>query len=283
MSLFYAVILGLIQGLTEFLPVSSSGHLVIAQSFLGFSEPPILFDVMLHGGTLLAVLVFFRKDIWMIISGIFGGAGEQEPGSSDSINQDHPHRNVGRWFFVLIIIGTIPAVIVGFTLKAFFEGLFSSPATVGFMLCITAAILYFADRQVRREKSVKDMSIMDAILIGIFQAAAIIPGISRSGSTISLGIFRHLTSETAARFSFILSIPAIIGAIVLEVLDINELSTHEFGIYMVGTAVAAITGYLSISLLIRTIKSFKLKAFSIYLWIIGFAVIWINILFKPAM
>jgi undecaprenyl-diphosphatase len=282
MSLFYAIILGLIQGLTEFLPVSSSGHLVIAQSLLGFSEPPILFDVMLHGGTLLAIFVFFRKDIWMILSGIFTGAVKEEVNHSDATDANHPHRNEGSWFALLVIIGTIPALIVGFALKDFLEGLFSSPATVGFMLCITAAILYFADRQIRREKSIKAMSITDAILIGVLQAAAIIPGISRSGSTISMGIFRRLTSETAARFSFVLSIPAIIGAIVLEVMDVNEISMHEFGIYLVGTAVAAISGYLSISLLIKTIKSFKLKAFSIYLWIIGFAVIWMNILFKPA-
>jgi undecaprenyl-diphosphatase len=281
MSLFYAIILGLIQGLTEFLPVSSSGHLVITQSLLGFAEPPILFDVMLHGGTLLAIFVFFRKDIGMILTGIFKGA-DGNHNRSEATEPNHVHRNEGRWFALLVIVGTIPAVIVGFALKNFLESLFSSPATVGFMLCITAAILYFADRQIRREKTITEMSLKDGILIGIFQAAAIIPGISRSGSTISMGIFRRLTAETAARFSFVLSIPAIIGAIVLEVMDINELSTHELGIYLVGTAVAAISGYLSISLLIRTIKSFKLKAFSIYLWIIGFAVIWINILFKPA-
>ena len=189
MSLFYAIILGLIQGLTEFLPVSSSGHLVIAQSFLGFAEPPILFDVMLHGGTLLAIFVFFRKDIWMILSGIFTGAEKEGVNHSDATDTNSPHRNEGRWFALLVIIGTIPAVIVGFALKDFLEGLFSSLATVGFMLCITAAILYFADRQVRREKSIKAMSIADAILIGILQAVAIIPGISRSGSTISMGIF----------------------------------------------------------------------------------------------
>jgi len=280
MSLLYAIVLGLIQGLTEFIPVSSSGHLVIVQTLLGFKEPPVLFDVMLHGGTLLAVVVFLRDDIWMIITGVLGLTGKGEH-STDTTDGHHTQWNAGRWFAGLIILGTLPAVIVGFAFKDFLEGLFAKPATVGFMLCITAAILFLADRRLRREKSVSEMTFADAFWIGIFQAAAIIPGISRSGSTISMGIFRRLTAETAARFSFMLSIPAILGAIVLEARGFQELTMRQFSIYLVGTAVAAITGYFSMALLIRMIKSFKLKAFSIYLWTLGFVVIWAQILFRP--
>ncbi len=273
MTLFSAILLGLIQGLTEFLPVSSSGHLVVTQTLLGFKEPPILFDVMLHGGTLMAVLVFFRRDILMIIKGIF---------KSQPIDSDNPTaKNEGRWFAILIIIGTIPAVIIGFAFKDFLESLFASAITVGFMLWITAFILLLADRRMRREKTVTDMSPLDALIIGIMQAIAIIPGISRSGFTISTGIFRRLTSETAARFSFLLSVPAILGAFILEAMDVEKLTTNELGIYLIGTLVAAIAGYISIAILIRMITFHRLKIFSIYLWVLGMVIVWGHIITKP--
>jgi undecaprenyl-diphosphatase len=274
MSFFSAAILGLIQGFTEFLPVSSSGHLVIAQSLLGFDQPPLLFDVMVHGGTLVAVLIYFRKDIAMILNGI------TKPNAAQT--DHHSRRNEGRWFAILVIVGTIPAVIVGAVFKDFLESLFAAPIIVGFMLWITATILFLADRRVRRQKSISDTTLLDAILVGIAQAIAIIPGISRSGFTISMGIFRKMTSDTAARFSFILSIPAIIGAIILQALDVQQLSMDVFWMYLIGTLFAAVSGYLSIALLIRMVKAFKLRAFSIYLWIVGFIVIWANILFEPA-
>jgi undecaprenyl-diphosphatase len=269
MTYLSAALLGLIQGLTEFLPVSSSGHLVITQSLLGFKEPPILFDVMVHGGTLVAVLVFFRKDILLIFQGIF---------TPSALKTDTPGaRNQGRWFAILVIIGTIPAVVVGAVFRDFLESLFASAATVGFMLWVTALVLFMADRRVRRTKSVSEMSVLDAILIGIMQAIAIIPGISRSGFTISMGIFRKLTSDTAARFSFILSIPAIIGALILEILHAEALTTNQLGMYLVGTIVAMISGYFSIALLIRMVKNYRLKAFSIYLLLMGLIVIWAHI------
>ena len=273
MTLFSAILLGLIQGLTEFLPVSSSGHLVITQTLLGFKEPPILFDVMVHGGTLTAVLIFFRRDIFLIIKGIF---------KSQPIDSDNPaSKNEGRWFAVLILIGTIPALVIGFAFKDFLESLFASAITVGFMLWITAFILLIADRRMRREKTVTDMSPLDALLIGIMQAIAIIPGISRSGFTISTGIFRKLTSETAARFSFLLSVPAIFGAFILEALDVENITANELGIYLVGTIVAAVAGYLSIALLIRMITVHRLKVFSIYLWVLGMVIVWGHIITKP--
>ncbi len=273
MTLFSAILLGLIQGLTEFLPVSSSGHLVVAQTLLGFKEPPILFDVMLHGGTLMAVLVFFRHDILMIIKGIF---------KPRSIANNNPAvKNEGRWFAILIIIGTIPVVIFGFAFKDFLESLFASAITVGFMMWITAFVLLIADRRMRREKTVTEITPLDALLIGIMQAIAIIPGISRSGFTISTGIFRKLSSETAARFSFLLSVPAILGAFILEAMDVEKLTVNELGIYLVGTLVAAIAGYLSIALLIRMITFHRLKVFSIYLWVLGMVIVWGHIFTKP--
>jgi undecaprenyl-diphosphatase len=148
------------------------------------------------------------------------------------------------------------------------------------MMWITAFVLLMADRRMRREKTVTDMSPLDALLIGIMQAIAIIPGISRSGFTISTGIFRKLTSETAARFSFLLSVPAIFGAFVLEVLDVDTITVNELGIYLVGTVVAAIAGYLSIALLIRMVTVHRLKVFSIYLWALGMVIVWGHIITK---
>jgi len=295
MTVFSAIILGLIQGLTEFLPVSSSGHLVIVQSLLGFKEPPILFDVMLHVGTLCAVLTFFRKDIIMIFQGIFKPSSvskveaklevdqskwERTPASV--VDENPRHKNEGRWFAILIIVGTIPAAIVGAVFKDFLEGLFASAITVGFAMWITAFVLFLADRVRRREKEVTDITILDAVVIGIMQAIAITPGISRSGFTISAGIFRKLTSENAARFSFIMSVPAILGALVLEFRKITNLSQETIGVYLVGTIVAAVVAYLSITLIIRMIRFHQLKVFSIYLWVVGLVVIWWHILLKPA-
>jgi undecaprenyl-diphosphatase len=295
MDVFSAIILGLIQGLTEFLPVSSSGHLVIVQSLLGFKEPPILFDVMLHVGTLCAVLTFFRRDILMIIQGIFKPSSISKVEAKSEVDQskwertpasvvdEHPvQKNEGRWFAILIIIGTIPAAVVGAVFKNFLEGLFASAITVGFTMWITAFVLFMADRVRRREKEVTDMTIFDSVVIGIMQAIAITPGISRSGFTISSGIFRKLTAETAARFSFLLSVPAILGALILEVRKIENLSQEAIGAYLVGTIVAAVVGYLSITLLIRMIRVHQLKIFSIYLWVVGLVVIWWHILLKPA-
>ena len=293
MTVFSAIILGLIQGLTEFLPVSSSGHLVLVQSLLGFKEPPSLFDVMLHVGTLCAVLTFFRKDILMIFQGIFKPSSISKVEAKLEVNQskwertpasvvdEHPiQKNEGRWFAILIIIGTIPAAVVGAVFKDFLEGLFASAITVGFTMWITAFVLFMADKVRRREKEVTDMTIFDSVIIGIMQAIAITPGISRSGFTISSGIFRKLTAETAARFSFLLSVPAILGALVLEFRKIEILSQEAIGAYIVGTIVAAVVGYLSITLLIRMIRIHQLKIFSIYLWVVGLIVIWWHIL-KP--
>ena len=231
MNIVQAAFLGLIQGLTEFLPVSSSAHLVLAQSFIpGFSQPGVLFDVALHGGTLLAVIWYFRKKLLEMTPQIM-------------------------W---LLILGTIPAILVGLFFKDFLEGLYDNTKTLGYELLISGFICWGIDKWNRGTRT--NISWLDSMLIGIFQAIAIIPGISRSGATIFGGVVRGLDKKEAAVFSFLLSIPAIGGAIVLEGLsEAKNVQVELIPQYLVGFLVALVVGYLSIGILLRFIAENKFK------------------------
>lgn len=250
MSVFDAILLGIIQGLTEFLPVSSSGHLVIAQHMIkDFKQPGVLFDVMLHFGTLGAVIVYFWRDIIGILKSVINNRGEE------------------RNLFWLIIAGTIPTGIIAILFKDTFEELFKSASAAASMLIITGVLLFISD--CIKNPFRKAMNLWDAIIIGVVQGIAIIPGISRSGSTISAGIFRKVDGETAGRFSFLLSIPAILGAVVLEAKNFSEVDRAEILPYIIGTIVAAIFGFLTIGLLMRIIRRRRLSYFAYYCWAVG--------------
>lgn len=260
MSPFEAILLGLVQGITEFLPISSSGHLVIAQHFIeGFEQPGVLFDVMLHFGTLIAVVVYFRKDISAIISCLTFKAT--------------PENKESKKLSLLIIAGTIPTVIIALSFKDIFEKLFTSLPTVGLMLIVTGTFLYFTKSIKNPDREEKDFGVIDAVIIGFVQGMAIIPGISRSGSTIAAGIFRGINPVAAARFSFLLSIPAIIGAVILQARGFNELSLAGVGTYFLGAFVAGISGYLSIAALMKILMTGHLRFFSYYCWVVGGAVL----------
>lgn len=252
-----AFILGLVQGLTEFLPVSSSGHLVIAKHFLGgVKEPGILFEVLLHFGTLLAVLLYFRKELSSILlsllpSGELGGA----------------KKNEGRGMALAVVVGTLPTVVIALLFKDTFEMLFESVGIVSVMLLVTGTLLYMSDRVKNPGRG--SIGVTDAVIIGIVQGMAIIPGISRSGSTIATGLFRGINGEKAATYSFLLSIPAILGAVVLESDGIGKLQGAEIVPYLTGVATAAVSGYLSIKVLMRIIVGRKLKIFAFYCWTVG--------------
>ncbi|MDI6791532.1 MAG: undecaprenyl-diphosphate phosphatase [bacterium] len=266
MEILQSVLLGLIQGLTEFLPVSSSGHLVIAQSMLNFEGPNLVFDVILHGGTMLAVLVYFYKDIWQIISALGGIWGEYQAGKgSREIWHDHPQ----RWFFSLIIIGSVPTGIIGLVFKDYFEALFSAPQTVAVMLLVTGSILFLAERYAYLRKDGTRLNTLDALLIGIAQGIAIIPGISRSGATISTGILRGIDRKLVASFSFILSIPAITGAMILELKDVSLVDSSSLLAYTLGTAVAFLSGLAAIKILLAILANRNLAIFSYYCWTVG--------------
>ncbi|MGS0764687.1 undecaprenyl-diphosphatase UppP [Syntrophomonas curvata] len=246
MTLFHSVLLGAVQGLTEFLPVSSSGHLVIFQHILGVQESPLTFDVMLHMGTLLAVFVAFWDDIVEILK-----------------------RPFTRLTY-LIIVGCIPAALAGYLVAPLIEKAFESLLVVGLGLIFTGFVLRFSEKWSRQSIGLKDIpntSYKDAIFIGLLQALAIIPGISRSGSTIAAGLFAGMERELAARFSFLLSIPVIIGAGIFELSDVSAGSLGQnLPSYLGGTLVAALFGYLAIKIVLRLVRHGRLSVFSYYCW-----------------
>ncbi len=245
----------MVQGVTEFIPVSSSGHLVFFQSLLGMKEPHIFFNVMLHLGTLLAVVICFRTDIRKIA---------QELGAILRKKQRDPPQ---AKLLLLIILATIPTGLMGILLKDWFESLFSRPKVVGGMLLITGIILWLTRWTKKKHRSLEKMRWTDAVLIGIAQGVAIIPGISRSGATISTGLFLGLDQELSGKFSFLLSIPAILGATLLEFRKID--SGQELWATLIGTAVAFGMGILSLIFLMKIIKVGKVQTFSYYCWSLG--------------
>lgn len=259
MSVFQAIFLGAVQGLTEFLPVSSSGHLVFFQSLFGLEKPQVAFDVMLHLGTLLAVVVYFRTDISQILLGTWAWIKGRREGEEKA--------NLFLW----IIVATIPTGLMGVIFKDWFESLFSRPQTVGLMLLVTGGALWLTRTVKRKEKTTGEMGAVDALIIGIAQGVAIIPGISRSGATISAGIFCHLNRELAGKFSFLLSIPAILGAAFLKFRKIDVGS--DVGVTLIGMAVAFFVGLLSLKLLMRIVRTGRLSDFSYYCWAIGIVMI----------
>lgn len=255
MQIFYAIILGLIQGLTEFFPISSSGHLVIVEKILNFHFPGIVFEVMVHFGSLLAVLIIFRKDICEILK--------------DSYQCLFLKRKKNN-LIEKLIIATIPAVILGLFFKSKIELLFNSPQIIGIMLIITGLILFLSKFITYNTKNLSQITAKDAFIIGLAQSIAIIPGISRSGSTIVTGYYRKIKHTDSVKFSFLLSIIIIFGANFLEIKEMQLfLSKKEIWILLTGIFSAFIGGYFAITFLLKIIKSGKLHFFAYYCWIVG--------------
>jgi len=234
---------GLVQGLTEFLPVSSSGHLVLIPALLGIDEPDLATSAVLHLGTLLAVVWFYRSDLFGLI---------REPRSAHS-----------KRIWLLLFIGTIPAAIVGLTLDGPLEILFSEPGYVAIALVVTGLVLALASLFPPGTRTLEDGTAGDAAVIGLAQALALIPGISRSGMTITAGLAQGLDRIQAARYGFLLGVPAIAGAGLIEGVDLIDRGGFEWGL-LVGMAVAAITGYIAIGALVRLLGRTGLAPFAIY-------------------
>jgi len=263
MTVIQSIILGIIQGITEFLPISSSAHLVLVPYFLKWNIPVeqvFPFDVLVQLGTLLAVIVYFFKDLLQIIKAFI--AGLKDKSARNSVNF-----RLGMF----IILGTIPAGIIGFLLDDLVEAAFNSPQITAIFLLVTAAFLFIAELLGKRNRSLSHMRWQDALIIGFGQALAIFPGISRSGATISTGLLRNLDRKTAARFSFLLSIPIFIAAGLLSILDLFDMENlSEFlPVLLVGFITAAIFGYLSIHWLLKFLARRSLKPFSLYCLILG--------------
>ncbi len=263
--------LGVVQGLTEFLPVSSSGHLVFFQNLLGFKEPEILFDVSLHLGTLLAVFVFFRADLMQIVLDIKGYLTDliSKKETVSSINK-RPHALFALW----VIIGTIPTGIIGLLFKDTLESLFGKVHLVGIMIIVTGIILAIT-RLIPKGYMKRDkIGLITALIVGISQGVAITPGISRSGTTIVCGLLCGMERELAARFSFLLSIPAIIGAMILQ-LTSHDFHAMQYTPMIIGFIVSVITGFLALKILMKMVKRGNLSWFAPYCWAIGLMVIFI--------
>lgn len=271
MTLPEALILGLVQGLTEFLPVSSSAHLVLVQHLLGFKEPLLFFDVVLHAGTLVSLILYFAADLAHVIrDSIYAPFFFLRRKSSREIYEIAPH---ARWGWG-IVLATVPTAIIGFAFHDWFEGLFGSLHAVGIALLGTTAILWFT-RGFRTGTKQISLSLQgeprvrwfDFVVVGLFQALAILPGISRSGSTIAAGLFRGFKPDDAFRFAFLLAIPAIAGASILEMSDglagMGSEGLTWFAL-CVGFVTAAGFGYLSLSLLARIVRKGKFHAFAFY-------------------
>ena len=267
MSYLTAVLLGLVQGVTEFLPVSSSGHLAIAEQLLnlqGASNVPGFFDVLLHLGTLVAVFIAYWDDIRDMIVEFFAGIGDLAHHSTP--NPVPPARRL----ILLIIVGTLPLfVMVPF--RRFFSSLGDNMYFIGGALIFTGILLFVSDRVRHGRKSEKTATLLDALLVGLGQAVALCPGISRSGMTITTGCFAGFERKFAVRFAFLLSIPAVIGANILSLKDAIDAGIDWASVpaYLVGVAVAAVSGYACIRLLRYIADKGRFGAFAYYCWAVG--------------
>lgn len=248
-TLLEAIILGLVQGITEWLPISSSGHLVLAQHLLEVEEP-VVFDVVLHFGSVLVIFLVFWKDILKIIRGFFKG------------------EEYAKKFVAMLVIASVPIGFIGYFFNEPIKGTFESTKVVGISLLITAVLLFLS--KFPKEKK-KELTWKNTIAMGLFQALAILPGVSRSGSTISSGLFFGVKREEAAKFSFLLAIPAILGANVLEISNVSQVS--ELGPLIIATVVTVISGFLSLKLLLKIIKNNYFHHFGWYCLGVGFLVL----------
>lgn len=280
MTVLSSIFLGLIQGVAEFLPISSSGHLSLFQHFFGLvsSEESLFFDVLLHLGTLIAIFVYYWKDIValckqfvQLVRCLFS---KQKRKAMKQLPPD------GR-LILMILVATLPLFVV-LPIKDKVESLYGNTIFVGAALVVTGCVLFFSDRMSRGKKSPKSATMLDALLVGVGQAVAVVPGLSRSGTTISAGMMRGFHRRFAVRFSFLLSIPAVLGANILSIgeavrqgIDVSQLPA-----YIVGTLVAAVSGFFAIRLVNMLADKGKFGSFAYYCWGIGAAAVLASLIFR---
>jgi undecaprenyl-diphosphatase len=261
MTRLQAILLGILQGATEFIPISSSGHLVLVPWLLKWPEPGLAFDAIVHWGTVVAVLAVFWRDLYQLL--LVGLKSLRTRSLAD------PEARIAWW----IVMGTIPAVVIGYFFKDFFESLFGSPPAAAVFLLVTGLVLSLSERLGTRTREADEMSWLGALLVGLAQAAAIAPGISRSGATIAAGLFLGVKRTAAARYSFLLSVPAILGAGVLSLLDLatEGVLLSDWLLLVSGFLAAAISGYLCIRFLLSYLRQGRLYIFAVYVWFFGAA------------
>ena len=273
MTLLESLILGLVQGLAEFLPISSSGHLAALQYIFGIDGSNVLtFTVMLHFGTLVAIFVVYWKDIVDLVKELFATIKDICTGQGVQVN-----KNDTRKLGFMIITASVPTAIIGLLLNDFFESLYARMTVIGVCLIITGCGLFFAERYGGGKRTIKDMNFRNAFFIGLCQSVAIMPGISRSGATMIGGLACKFDRAFAVRYAFLISIPSVLGAFLLEVPDavrsVSDGTGMSLGVMLAGVAVAAVSGYAAIKVMIKAVTNKKLMYFSVYTWIAGAALI----------
>ena len=271
MDAFQAIILGIVEGLTEFLPVSSSGHLAIGHWLfqLGSDEGlelPLSYVVMVHFGTLVAVVAHYRRDLYEIVRDIVAPRDEETGRTSPGW---------GRRLALLLLIATVPGAVGGLLLEDVLDRLIDIPWAVGVALLLTATALLVSERVAAQDRSEKDTTLLDAVVIGLAQMAALIPGISRSGSCIAAGLGRGFDRDWAPRFAFLMSVPVILGGTIYEgakMLRGGE-GADQLGLYALCALVSAVTGYVAVGWVIGWVRAGNLKYFAAYCYVVGLAVI----------
>ena len=267
-----AVFLGIVQGLTEFLPVSSSGHLLLGQYFLGLDQSQfgLPFDVALHLGTLVAVVVFFWHDLVRMALAFLR-----------SLRRRGLSENLDERLAYLVIASTVPAAVIGYFLESFFETAVRSPWVVAFNLVLVGVLFIVAEAVGTRTRRAAKLSFWEALGIGVAQAAALVPGVSRSGATITLGLFLGLRREEAARFSFLMSVPIIAGAGALQLVEVIQegMKAYDMLLFGIGFVFSAIVGYLAIRFFIRFVANHSLRAFAYYRFALAAVVVFALIVF----
>jgi len=272
LDFLHAIVLGIVQGLTELLPVSSSAHLLIIPKIMHWKSFGLAFDVSLHTGTTLAIIIFFFKDYWQILISYFK-------------KETTLYKKTDQKLGLAIALSCIPAGIVGLLFQDVIENYFRSPIIAGANLIVFGIILFLADHLFKGTKKTDGITYLDALFIGIFQTLALIPGVSRSGITITAGLVRKLKRAEAARFSFLMIAPLVAGATVLELYKMHSsliksgkwqlFLNHQIYVFIVGSFVSCIVGILCIKYFLQFLKKFRLDAFVIYRIIVGATVIWL--------
>ncbi|HNX02907.1 MAG TPA: undecaprenyl-diphosphate phosphatase [Candidatus Cloacimonas sp.] len=260
MSLIQAILMGILQGLTEFIPVSSSGHLVLAQHFLGIGDNEnIAFELFMHLGTLLAVLVFFRKTLWELIKSVFSWG--------NTVNREQHRKN--RTLIYYLIISTVVTGVIYLLFGNYEEAIFAMPMVVAIFLIVTGIIVLVSDYFIDKGIPASNIGFLRSVIIGIGQGIAIMPGISRSGTTIACSLATGMKRKDAAQYSFLLSIPAILAGALSEYEKFTKLETQQLLNYFAGFVCSFLAGYLVIAFLIRLIEVSRLKYFAVYCFVIG--------------
>ena len=279
MNLLSSIFLGLVQGVAEFLPISSSGHLSLFQHFFGLAESgnTMFFDVLLHLGTLIAIFVYYWKDIVDLVKEFFHVVGNLF--SREKRKQMKRLSPDGR-MILMILVATLPLFVI-YPIKDKVESLYGNTIFVGAALLVTGCLLFFSDRMAKGRKTARSATLLDALLVGAGQAVAVVPGLSRSGTTISAGLARGFQRKFAVRFSFLLSIPAVLGANVLSIGDAvaEGIDPHQLPAYLIGTAVAAVSGYFAIRLVNLLADKGKFGSFAYYCWGVGAAAVVATLIF----